>query len=440
MKNRKRVEKKTILALGLLALLFFTGCGQWNTEAVISGTPAEGETKEPVQEEAETEATKEPEEQKEPVIVLNESEIAKIARQILSGMTLEEKIGQMFVVNFEQLDKSKGSYYEHTKLTEYMEKALKRYGVGGVIFFSRNIETREQTSSFIKDLQENSKVPLFISVDEEGGEVARIANNSNMRTTRFPSMEEIGANGDEEYAYQMGLTIGTEIKELGFNLNFAPVADVKTNEDNREIGSRAFGEDGRLVAKMVKQVVKGLQEAGVSATLKHFPGHGSVSEDTHQGAVNVDSDLNQLRKVEFVPFQAGIKAGADLIMVSHLSISKVTGSTEPASLSSLVMKQMLREELGFEGVIVTDAMDMKSITEHYSSAKAAVKSIHAGADIILMPEDFRNAYQAVLEAAKEEKISKEQIDESVQRILALKIRRGLISLDTELLAPDENNQ
>lgn len=203
-------------------------------------------------------------------VVTDSTEIIAMAGSIVEKMTLKEKIGQMFVVNLEQLDKAEGNYYEFRQFTKNMADTLEKYPVGGIILFARNIESIDQTKTLIADAQMNTKVPLFVSVDEEGGSVARIGNNSNMHTTSFPPMEEIGSMNDEDYVYNMGVTIGKEIKELGFNLDFAPVADVKTNEYNTEIGDRAFGSDAKLVSNMVRQVVNGIQDQNVSATLKHF--------------------------------------------------------------------------------------------------------------------------------------------------------------------------
>lgn len=366
-------------------------------------------------------------------ILTDSNEITAMARAILNNMTLEEKVGQMFLVNLEALDATQGNFYEHRTFTDEMQKTLSEYPVGGVIFFSRNIETRTQTIALIEKLQENTTVPLWISVDEEGGDVARIANNSNMKTTKFPSMEIIGATEGADYCYDMGVTIGTEISELGFNLDFAPVSDVRTNESNTEIGNRSFGSNADLVAELSSAVVKGLQSTNVSATLKHFPGHGDADGDTHQASVNIESDLNRLRNVDFVPFRQGIKAGADFMMISHISISRVAGNTIPASLSSLVMQDIVRDELEFDGVIITDAFDMKAITNLYTSQEAAVKAIKAGADVVLIPENFTAAYNAVANAVITEEISESQINESVLRILKTKIKRGLILSDTDLI-------
>lgn len=431
-----------ILAAAVLALLGGCTRGQLNentsAEAVVdtkekdsSGTEKTEEEKDKVSEEE----TKESPQPDSGFIITEKAAISGMADVILKNMTLEEKIGQMFIVNLELLDSSRGTYFEHTEFTEKMEKTLSKYPVGGVVFFSRNAETIEQTKEFTKKLMGVSKIPLFIGVDEEGGEVARLGSNKNLRMTQFPAMEEVGRQGDEEYAFHMGETIGREIKELGFNLDFAPVADVKTNEKNTEIGSRSFGSDEKLVSRMVEQVVKGLNSQNVASTLKHFPGHGDAQGDSHEGAVNVDNSLNRLRDVELVPFRTGIKAGADLVMVSHISISRITGSITPASMTKMVMNEMLRTELGFEGVIITDAMDMKCITEYYKPEKAALGAIKAGADIVLMPEDLKKAFNSILEAVEGGKLDEKRIDESVRRILELKIKKGIILSDTDLISP-----
>lgn len=247
-----------------------------------------------------------------------------------------------------------------------------------------------------------------------------------MKTTKYPSMEDVGKKKDADYVNNMGKTIGNDIKKLGFNVDFAPVADVKTSNLNLEIGSRSFGKDPNKVAELVEAFVKGIQSTNVSATLKHFPGQGSSKGDTHIENVNIDSSIAALRKVDFVPFEKGIKAGADFVMVSHISVSRVTETAQPASMSELIMKTILREELGFEGVIITDAMDMASITDKYSSEEAALGAFEAGADIILMPTDFEEAYKTILSAVDSGEIGMDRLDESVQRILTVKFMRGII--------------
>lgn len=363
------------------------------------------------------------------VIGMSDEDATYASLEYLDLMTDEEKVGQLFTVNLEQLDDTKGEYYEHKKITKTMKENLQKYPVGGVILFSRNIWNRKQTKKLIRKLQKNAELPMFISVDEEGGDVARIGNNKKMKTDTFPTMEEIGKTQDADYVYYMASTIGSQIGELGFNVDFAPVADVKTSEMNSEIGTRSFGDDPKKVAEFVSAYVKGLESQNICSTLKHFPGQGSSSGDTHQGSVDIDSSISKLRKIDFVPFVSGIEAGADFVMVSHISVSRVTETSEPASVSKLIMTTILREELDYSGLIVTDAFDMACITDKYSAAEAAVKSFNAGADIILMPQDLPEAYDAILSKVKSGKITEKRLNDTVQRILKLKFQKGIMTLE-----------
>lgn len=375
------------------------------------------------------ETTSEPSDDKEEeeFVKVEWEEALELAADYLENMTLEEKVGQIFMVNLEQLDQRRGNYYEFRKCTKVMQENIKKYHVGGVILFSRNLAKRKQTIKMNEKFLNADRTPLFIAVDEEGGRVARIASNPKMKTTVFPSAEEIGKTQDDEYTYQMGKTIGTEIKELGFNVNFAPVADVKTSELNEEIGDRSFGSDPQKVSDYVSAFIQGLDKVGISGTVKHFPGQGSSSGDTHKGSVDIDSSIASLRKNDFVPFMAGIAAGADFTMVSHISVSKVTETSTPASMSDLIMQTILRDELGFQKVIITDALDMSSITDYYTSAEAAYNAFKAGADIILMPRDFEEAYQGIYAKVLDGTIEEARLDASVLRILAVKIQRGILS-------------
>lgn len=396
-------------AVSLLLVISLTGCSLSGGDKKAENTKAPASTVK----------------QAEVKTLSKEDAFAKAA-QYLKNMSVEQKVGQLFVVNLEQLDSSKGSYYEWKKCSKKMKEAIKKNSIGGVIMFSRNIGKRKQTKKLIKEIQKAADIPAFVTVDEEGGEVARIAGNPDMKTTKYPSMEDVGKKKDADYVNNMGKTIGNDIKKLGFNVDFAPVADVKTSNLNLEIGSRSFGKDPDKVAELVEAFVKGIQSTNVSATLKHFPGQGSSKGDTHIENVNIDSSIAALRKVDFVPFEKGIKAGADFVMVSHISVSRVTETAQPASMSELIMKTILREELGFEGVIITDAMDMASITDKYSSEEAALGAFEAGADIILMPTDFEEAYKNILSVVDSGEIGMDRLDESVQRILTVKFMRGII--------------
>lgn len=360
---------------------------------------------------------------------LDDITMEKLVSEVMDEMTLEQKIGQLFIVNTDSLD-----FNAEKNITDKMKETIKEYRPGGVIFFSFNLDNRKQIKKFIRKMQKQSQIPMFMSVDEEGGSVARIANTEGMKTTKIPPMAEIGKSRDTSRAYEAANTIGSEIAKLGFNLDFAPVADITTNENNTEIGERSFGNDAAMVSGMVSEAVKGLQSNGVSATLKHFPGQGDSGEDTHKGYVNLEVTIDRLREVEFQPFEAGIKAGADAVMVSHVSVRSVTQNEVPASLSPLMVNDILRNELQYDNIIITDAMNMKIITKFYDSGQAAVMALEAGNDMILMPDDFVSAFEAVQTAIKDGTLSERRINQSVARIIETKIRRGIISLDAPFFA------
>ena len=412
--------KKGVLALCLMVSLCLgmSGCTPfWKAGGVKIKNYEKKETATSTSEESSEEPEKE----------MDWEDALELADDYLQTMTTEEKVGQLFILNLEQLDDTKGDFYEHRKVTEEMRKTISEYHIGGVLLFSRNLKNRKQTIRLNRKLQAASALPLFIAVDEEGGDVARIASNKRMKTTQFPSAEMIGKTKDDEYTYQMAKTIGTEIGELGFNTDFAPVADVKLSSLNMEIGTRSFGDDPGVVSEHVSAFVQGLHQTGTCATLKHFPGQGSSDGNTHDGSVDLDSGISKLRNVDFVPFVTGISVGADFVMMSHISVSKVTESSVPASMSELMMKTILREELGFGKIIITDAFDMASITGLYNSSEAAKTAIKAGADIVLMPENFKEAYSGVLNGVSSGEISQEILDEAVTRILAVKIQRGIFT-------------
>jgi beta-N-acetylhexosaminidase len=355
------------------------------------------------------------------------------AEKILAGMTLKEKICQLFIIRPEalQIDVSAGRTDPSAKngvkeLSGIMKNALKAYPVGGIAFFGQNISAPEQLTSFISAMQYNSKIALFTAVDEEGGSVARIANSPNFNVTRFDDMQTIGNSGDPENARNVGVTIGTYLKGYGFNLNFAPVSDVNTNPDNIVIGKRAFGSDPHLVANMIASEIDGLHDAGVMSCVKHFPGHGDTKGDTHNGFVSTEKTWDELKECELIPFIRAVEASVDMVMAAHITLPNITSDGLPSSISYEVITEKLRNELNYQGVVITDAMEMGAITQKYSSGEGAVKAVSAGADIILMPLDFAEAYNGVYEAVSDGTISEKRIDESVLRILKLKEKYGLL--------------
>lgn len=337
---------------------------------------------------------------------------------IISDMTLEEKVCQLFMITPEQLTHVGTA----TRAGDATKAGLEKYPVGGLVYFKQNILDERQIKTMIENSQSYSKYPLFIGVDEEGGsQVARVANNEGFSVEKVPDMQTIGASRNYDEAYRVGRTIGSYLSDLGFNMDFAPIADVLTNPDNTVIGVRSFGPDAEVDAEMVAQVVKGLKEYKVKAVLKHFPGHGGTAGDSHAEAVTNERTLAQLEETEFLPFISGIQAGAECVMVGHISLPTVTGYDTPATLSPVIVNGILRKKMGFDGVVVTDSMSMGAITNYYTPAEAAVKVIQAGGDMILMPEDFEQAYQGILDAVENGALSEARIDESVYRILNCKI-------------------
>lgn len=362
---------------------------------------------------------------------LDEATLEGMAKDITKEMSLKNKLGQIFMVSLYSLDEEDNK--NQTKITSQMKKTLKQYPVGGVILFSKNMTDAKQTQKLISDLQDASYVPLFVAIDEEGGSVSRAASNSKMNVTKYPSAKVIGETYEDEEIEAMGKNQSQELKKLGFNMNLAPVADVLTNENNTEVGDRSFGSSAKKVSNIVSLLVKNMQKQQISATLKHFPGSGDTWGDTHMGSMETKQNIQRLRKTDFLPFEAGIKAKVDAIMVSHLMLSNVTDEKEPSSLSTRVVSDILRKELEYDGMIMTDAMNMKSITNNYSAGDAAVKAIEAGNDIVVMPEDLGKAYDAVQRAIKNGTLKESRIDESVERIIYTKLKRGEIPPDTKLL-------
>lgn len=338
----------------------------------------------------------------------------------LKGMSLEEKVAQLFILTPEALTGAG----KVTAAGEKTKEAIDRYPVGGLVYFEGNLNSPRQVQDMLSGVQEYAKerigIPMFLAVDEEGGTVRRISGRSSFGIEKIPDMAEIGASGDDSQAYEVGKTIGGYLKELGFNLDFAPVADVLDSEDNSLWSRRSFGMDADLTGEMVAQEVRGMQEAGVLAAVKHFPGHGSARTDSHEGIAVVDKSWEELKESDIVPFAAGIEAGAQVVMAGHLSVPQVVGDDTPSSLSYRMITEILRNELGYEGLVVTDALNMGAVTDQYPAEKAAVKAVMAGADLLLMPEDFSLAYQGILDAVKRGSITERRLDESVKRILSVK--------------------
>lgn len=361
-----------------------------------------------------------------------QEELAKTEEQMLddyiAGMSLEEKVGQLFYVTVGNLEEPVYSdSTDYRQLSEEAAQTLKEYRPGGVILFGGNIVSDEQVTAFTRELQAASEIPLYIGVDEEGGTVSRLGGTFGITMKNVGPMSAIGATGDSTVAYETGKTLATGIRQYGFNMDFAPVADVLTNPANTEIGSRAFSSDAGVVADMVSGEITGLQEQGVSAVTKHFPGHGGVIGNSHQSLQYIDTSIEELEQIEFIPFEAAIASDTDAILISHLVLTELEEDT-PSSLSHAVVTGILRESLGYDGLVITDSFQMASIADNYEQGEAAVLAIQAGCDMILMPVEYDVCYQAVLEAVRDGRISETQIDDACRRILKAKLKRGILTL------------
>ncbi|MBO7637590.1 MAG: hypothetical protein J6S91_01310 [Treponema sp.] len=376
--------------------------------------------------------------------------VSVMAQKILEDMTLEQKLCQMLMPSFYVRGRERKTGAPLTELDSRTAEILQKYDFGGVILFNQNITGTVQVTKLIHDVQNASisgegKIPLLVAVDQEGGNVFRLETGCWM-----PGNMLLGATDNTELAQKAATLIGTEIKAVGFNVNFAPTADVNNNPANPVIGLRSFSSDPDLTAKMVESSIKGYQDAGVISALKHFPGHGDTNTDTHVGLSVIQKSYDQLKELELLPFKAGIEAGAQVVMTAHIQFPKIETETYtsistkkpvylPATLSHKMITDVLRGDLGFDGVITTDAMDMGAITKHFNPVDAASLAINAGVDILLMAGDistenqinkFESLISALIEKIQNGEIEEKRIDESVLRILKLKIRNGVLEYDS----------
>lgn len=344
--------------------------------------------------------------------------LAGEAEKILNNMTLYEKVCQMFIVTPEQLT----GVGQVTASGPATRNSLGRIPVGGIIYLQPNLQNPKQTRTMLSNIQEYAEeiegIPLFLCVDEEGGRVSRIGGNASFGIERTLPMANISS---VEEAHDAGAFIGSYLADLGFNVDFAPVCDVLTNPANQVIGNRSFGSDAETVNSYAREFSNGLHEYGILSTYKHFPGHGATAEDTHKGFAYTDKSLEELLKAELVPFADAENSGADMVMVSHISVPKILGEDIPCSLSYYMVTEVLKESLGYNGLVITDAMNMGAITDAYNKNEAVIMAVKAGNDMILTPMDLESAVNAVVEEVNTNEIDEDRIDDSVRRIILRKL-------------------
>lgn len=333
-----------------------------------------------------------------------------LIREQVKKMTLDEKIGQMLILGFE-------GYMVDKEVLSLIDD----YNVGGFILFKRNIENNSQLLGLLNDLKEaNSQhsIPLFLSLDEEGGRVSRLT----VELEALPSNEIIGEKNDSDFSFEIGNIIGEKLRGFGFNMDFAPVFDINSNPNNPVIGDRSFGSNPEVVRRLGIATMKGIQNKDVISVIKHFPGHGDTSVDSHLGLPKVDKGLEGLENFELKPFKGAIEDGADAIMISHILFPQIDDEN-PASLSHSIITNILRDKMNFEGIVITDDLTMGAIIDNYSIEEAVIKAVIAGSDIVLVCHDYDKefaAIKALKDAVKDGVISEARIDESVYRILKLK--------------------
>ena len=372
--------------------------------------------------EAEAEPEAEPEPEPEPETEPEPSQEELRARELLADLTLEQKLYQLCFVTPESLTDVEAA----TKAGDATREALQANPVGGLIYDEKNIEDEDQLKDLLLGTQEHLKdgdqLPAFLAIGEEGGDVAPVANKLDLTT--FGTMAEFGASEDLDGAYSMGSIIAMDLSDLGFNVNFAPIADLSDADGNTVIGTRSFGTDANLTASLVASVVNGTQSGHVLCAVSHFPGLGSINDVAHVDRTKITRSVEELKQNELLPFQSAAENQCGFVIVSHAVLTELDDQ-RPCSMSPGVM-QLLREDLGYQGIILTDTLSVPAITDHYDSGEAALNAINAGADMLLCPQDLEETIEALQKAVEENKLTEERIDESVVRILAAKLRLGLI--------------
>ena len=335
--------------------------------------------------------------------------IADRVEETLNNMTIDEKIGQMITI-----------YYSAPSMDATLKKAIEDVKPGGFILFSDNMSSFDGTIKFIKDIKELSSIPMFISIDQEGGIVQRLLSIKGVDISNIPSMYEVGIKDNIELTYEVGKIIAEELRVFGINMDYAPVIDIYSNPNNTVIGKRSFGTTPEIVSKHGLQLAKSLEDNGIIPVFKHFPGHGNTSTDSHYDLPIVTKTKEELLNFDLIPFKDAIEKNAKMIMVGHLAVPSITNDNTPASLSKKLITEFLKKELGFKGLVVTDALNMGALTNYYSKEEICGKAVEAGVDILLMPTSSRTCLKSVKEALDNKKITESQINESVKKILTIK--------------------
>ncbi len=416
-KRRKRNQLIAYLVIAVVIIAMIVG-GFFGVRAInqflkekerIEAGQEQETTTETIEESTSTEEETTTIEEYTPEDLLNE-----VVDSCISEMSLEEKVAGLFIITPEQLTDTDVAI----KAGDGTKEALSKTPVGGLIYADKNLKSEDQITQMLANTVSMSKYPIFLAVSEEGGSTTTI--QKTLKSDKTDNMKTIGETGDSTNATTAYQTIGTYMSKYGFNLDFGPVADILSDPDNQELKERSFGSDPNVVSEMIHASVSALKEIGVTPCLKYFPGEGNAKKDEASGVYKSDRTLEQLKAAELIPFQAGIDAGAEMIMISNVAFSEINGDNTPASLSKSIITDLLRNDMTYNGVVITAPLNQSSVTEYYTADEACIKALKSGADMLLMPEDFKTAYEGVVSAVKEGTISEERIDDSLARVYRIK--------------------
>ncbi|WEK52952.1 MAG: beta-N-acetylhexosaminidase [Candidatus Cohnella colombiensis] len=407
-----RSYRRSILLFLLILTIVVSGCSKSNESEPIPPAPIDVEQPTPSSSESQSETSLTP----------APSEEVDDLTKLIDNLTLEEKIGQLILIGV-----------EGTAIDDTLTKMIQDKHYGGIIFYQNNLSNLADSVKLINELKaanSSNPLPLFLSVDQEGGKVSRLPSDF----VTMPSAATVGRTENPELASQMGKILAEELKLMGFNVNFAPVLDIASNPNNKVIGDRAFGDQADLVTKMGIAQMKGMQDNGVIPVIKHFPGHGDTSTDSHLNLPIVNKTIDELKQLEWIPFQAAIKEQAEVVMIAHILYPNIDKDA-PASFSHILIQDQLRGKLGFEGVVITDELTMGAISNHYGVVPSAINAIKAGSDIVMIAHNYKQmnlVYKQLLTEVKNGNITEERINESVRRIITLKQKYNLTNEPTPI--------
>jgi len=409
MKNKRRHSVQMLFLLAAI-LMLLTACGESQKPGSTTNSSAGSNSEQPAVPEGNSESDAEEDAENNQQDHALPPEEADPVQEQLDQLSLDEKIGQMILAGV-----------QGTTLDDQAKQMIADQKVGGIIFYGNNVTTLQGTANFVQSIKEANRsnpVPIFMSVDQEGGKVSRMPEE----VESIPSNGKVGATKDAELAETMGKLLARQIQLAGFNVDFAPVLDINSNPNNPVIGDRSFGSSAELVSRLGIAEMKGLRSEGMIPVVKHFPGHGDTSVDSHLDLPVVNKTEKQLAEQEWIPFQAAVKDHVEAVMVAHILFPKLDPD-HPASLSDVIIGEHLRGQFNYDGVVITDDLSMGAIAKNYKLNEAAIATVQAGSDILLVAHSYESAktiFDTLKNAVKNGKITESRIDESVYRILSLK--------------------